>query len=63
MNSKHWVKGAATELSWRASVALPRKTERLEWVRIWGAEPLPDDVLRDMAQRYRDRQDETREAS
>jgi hypothetical protein len=40
------------ELCWRLSLVLPRKSEKLEWVRVWLAEPLPDDIERELADRH-----------
>ncbi len=37
------------ELVWRASVPLPRKTEHLEKVVIYGSEPLPERVMAHLA--------------
>jgi hypothetical protein len=43
------------ELSWRVAVPLPRKIERLAWVRITGSEPLDEALYEDLAKRLRAR--------
>ena len=39
----------AVELTWRASIVLPRKWERLERVWVLGVGSLPEDVIRDLS--------------
>lgn len=39
------------ELVWRIQVVLPRKTEHLEKVTIYGSEPLPERILGELAER------------
>jgi hypothetical protein len=41
------------ELTWRACVPLPRKTELLRFVRITGAETLPDEIIAELFARSR----------
>ena len=45
------------ELTWRACVPMPRKSERLRWVRVYGEPPLPDELVQDLAQRALGRED------
>jgi hypothetical protein len=39
------------ELTWRIRIPLPRKTEHLETVLIFGSERLPDPLMKDLAAR------------
>ncbi|MCC6527471.1 MAG: DUF2169 domain-containing protein [Polyangiaceae bacterium] len=41
----------AVELTWRASIPLPKKIDRLESIRIYAAPELPDPMLRELAER------------